>query len=48
MFDKEELIKSIIQDLVDLEKTTNNNEKDTIKSFLEYKLKYLTGLIKEM
>lgn len=48
MFDKEELIKSIIQDLVDLEKTTNNNEKDTIKSFLEYKIRYLQGLIKEM
>lgn len=48
MFDKEELIRSIINDIVTLEKTTNSDEKDTIKSFLEYKLKYLQGLIKEM
>lgn len=48
MFSKEELIRSIIQDMADLEITTDNNKKDTIKSFLEYKIRYLQGLIKEM
>lgn len=44
----EELIKGLINDIVILQMSKDESEKDTIKAFLDYKLKYLKGLIKEL
>ena len=45
---KEDILKSIIKDIDTLQTIKNLKEKETIKAFMLYKLKYLEGLIKDL
>lgn len=45
---KEDILKSIINDINILKTIKNLKEKETIKAFIKYKLKYLEGLIKDL
>ena len=44
----QELLKEINQLSLDIEQIENKTDKDILKAFVQLKIKYLSGLIKEL